>query len=145
MILRPPRPTRTDTLFPYTTLFRSVVLGTVQAVHHLLELAGKDSVRVAKRKLDGGVYLLAVAGGRFAQHPGRHLAGVAGMADAYTQPQKVAVAALPGNDVLEAVVAAVAAALLEADVAWRTVELVVGDPYLCGRDTEKIGKRAGGL
>src|SRR3546814_5539008 len=23
MILRPPRPTRTDTLFPYTTLFRS--------------------------------------------------------------------------------------------------------------------------
>src|SRR3546814_17081542 len=25
MILRPPRSTRTDTLFPYTTLFRSVV------------------------------------------------------------------------------------------------------------------------
>src|SRR3546814_18000857 len=24
MILRPPRPTRTDTLFPYTTLFRSI-------------------------------------------------------------------------------------------------------------------------
>src|SRR3546814_18842279 len=24
MLLRPPRPTRTDTLFPYTTLFRSV-------------------------------------------------------------------------------------------------------------------------
>src|SRR3546814_11863431 len=27
MIRRPPRSTRTDTLFPYTTLFRSVVLG----------------------------------------------------------------------------------------------------------------------
>src|SRR3546814_13603314 len=26
MILRPPRSTRTDTLFPYTTLFRSVTL-----------------------------------------------------------------------------------------------------------------------
>src|SRR3546814_19345707 len=25
MIRRPPRPTRTDTLFPYTTLFRSVI------------------------------------------------------------------------------------------------------------------------
>src|SRR3546814_9392508 len=25
MIRRPPRPTRTDTLFPYTTLFRSIV------------------------------------------------------------------------------------------------------------------------
>src|SRR3546814_8051226 len=28
MILRPPRSTRTDTLFPYTTLFRSVATGT---------------------------------------------------------------------------------------------------------------------
>src|SRR3546814_4248416 len=27
MIRRPPRSTRTDTLFPYTTLFRSLVLG----------------------------------------------------------------------------------------------------------------------
>src|SRR3546814_15161380 len=27
MIRRPPRSTRTDTLFPYTTLFRSVVIG----------------------------------------------------------------------------------------------------------------------
>src|SRR3546814_8601932 len=27
MIPRPPRSTRTDTLFPYTTLFRSVALG----------------------------------------------------------------------------------------------------------------------
>src|SRR3546814_9583729 len=28
MILRPPRSTRTDTLFPYTSLFRSAALGT---------------------------------------------------------------------------------------------------------------------
>src|SRR3546814_5015408 len=28
MIRRPPRSTRTDTLFPYTTLFRSVLLAT---------------------------------------------------------------------------------------------------------------------
>src|SRR3546814_5215180 len=27
MLRRPPRSTRTDTLFPYTTLFRSVILG----------------------------------------------------------------------------------------------------------------------
>src|SRR3546814_4430366 len=31
MIRRPPRSTRTDTLFPYTTLFRSLVLGLVGA------------------------------------------------------------------------------------------------------------------
>src|SRR3546814_2559305 len=29
MILRPPRSTRTDTLFPYTTLFRSVLLAII--------------------------------------------------------------------------------------------------------------------
>src|SRR3546814_20071379 len=31
MIRRPPKSTRTDTLFPYTTLFRSVLLRRVQA------------------------------------------------------------------------------------------------------------------
>src|SRR3546814_5665769 len=30
MILRPPRSTRTDTLFPYTTLFRSLPTGTLE-------------------------------------------------------------------------------------------------------------------
>src|SRR3546814_16304800 len=46
MILRPPRSTRTDTLFPYTTLFRSLglalgfrvasVVGTLARVHQAL-------------------------------------------------------------------------------------------------------------
>src|SRR3546814_2348279 len=36
MIRRPPRSTRTDTLFPYTTLFRSLVAPI--AVHHQLAL-----------------------------------------------------------------------------------------------------------
>src|SRR3546814_585700 len=41
MIRRPPRSTRTDTLFPYTTLFRSGSLGqvVVLAVHDALEAA----------------------------------------------------------------------------------------------------------
>src|SRR3546814_9934587 len=38
MILRPPRSTRTDTLFPYTTLFRSVLT----ALRRLLFLAGAE-------------------------------------------------------------------------------------------------------
>src|SRR3546814_12664389 len=43
MIRRPPRSTRTDTLFPYTTLFRSVtVLGTRFSVRR-----DGDKVRVA--------------------------------------------------------------------------------------------------
>src|SRR3546814_6673668 len=35
MVRRPPRSTRTDTLFPYTTLFRSVVVGRVLAAEGL--------------------------------------------------------------------------------------------------------------
>src|SRR3546814_2243362 len=34
MIRRPPRSTRTDTLFPYTTLFRSLNLGLFIAAQH---------------------------------------------------------------------------------------------------------------
>src|SRR3546814_7704186 len=40
MIRRPPRSTRTDTLFPYTTLFRSILLGLVQT---------SDAVTLAKQ------------------------------------------------------------------------------------------------
>src|SRR3546814_11686212 len=39
MIRRPPRSTRTDTLFPYTTLFRSIRLGSTVA---RLKLKGID-------------------------------------------------------------------------------------------------------
>src|SRR3546814_11412110 len=37
MIRRPPRATRTDTLFPYTTLFRSIVTTNTEAEALLLE------------------------------------------------------------------------------------------------------------
>src|SRR3546814_6648351 len=50
MIRRPPRSTRTDTLFPYTTLFRSG--------HHLVQYLSPDVVAGARA---GGRY------GRFAQ------------------------------------------------------------------------------
>src|SRR3546814_7028443 len=56
MIRRPPRSTRTDTLFPYTTLFRSKDLGfTLTEIGELLELsgphgdAGKRGMRAVKR------------------------------------------------------------------------------------------------
>src|SRR3546814_5141740 len=35
MIRRPPRSTRTDTLFPYTTLFRSRIADRLDAVDHV--------------------------------------------------------------------------------------------------------------
>src|SRR3546814_14513592 len=38
MIRRPPRSTRTDTLFPYTTLFRSGGLATLAGLAHTLDM-----------------------------------------------------------------------------------------------------------
>src|SRR3546814_18779468 len=77
MIRRPPRSTRTDTLFPYTTLFRAdreacrrtlavdVAVGAVE--HHLalIELAALDELqvqRLAEAAVDGfGVVIIIVA------------------------------------------------------------------------------------
>src|SRR3546814_6736230 len=44
MIRRPPRSTRTDTLFPYTTLFRSVEGGFVELLRGLLVLVDRFAV-----------------------------------------------------------------------------------------------------
>src|SRR3546814_5753973 len=41
MIRRPPRSTRTDTLFPYTTLFRSPHLGQARAAWSCLGMAAR--------------------------------------------------------------------------------------------------------
>src|SRR3546814_17793746 len=53
MIRRPPRSTRTDTLFPYTTLFRSVHRPEVDIDGHApddgLELLGAEVARQQKR------------------------------------------------------------------------------------------------
>src|SRR3546814_8387077 len=54
MILRPPRSTRTDTLFPYTTLFRSRDLGRI------VELRGRQPQPTAQ----------PIARGIVPRHPG---------------------------------------------------------------------------
>src|SRR3546814_4017075 len=51
MIRRPPRSTRTDTLFPYTTLFRSVVWPTRSAVRRLQRVAPRQPRRAGRRAL----------------------------------------------------------------------------------------------
>src|SRR3546814_7520410 len=54
MIRRPPRSTRTDTLFPYTTLFRSLVLGAVnlQVLQKQRVLDDGRTVLLALRPVD---------------------------------------------------------------------------------------------
>src|SRR3546814_3654019 len=65
MIRRPPRSTRTDTLFPYTTLFRSNLKGAQAQVAAQQALVDKKSIRapfdghVGIRLVDLGQYLTA--------------------------------------------------------------------------------------
>src|SRR3546814_10140977 len=52
MIRRPPRSTRTDTLFPYTTLFRSI-LGTGDPAPFVLGIAASRHALVQTRSVEG--------------------------------------------------------------------------------------------
>src|SRR3546814_2927249 len=89
MILRPPRSTRTDTLFPYTTLFRSVALGeagSVPASHSIIADYYPPEKRVTALALWGlalpaGIMLGYASGGWIAAALGWRLAfGVIGVA-----------------------------------------------------------------
>src|SRR3546814_13199071 len=64
MIRRPPRSTRTDTLFPYTTLFRSHALRIGEALADRPAHAVADIVlhREAGLSLSGAQEILAIAG-----------------------------------------------------------------------------------
>src|SRR3546814_10267173 len=57
MLRRPPRSTRTDTLFPYTTLFRSVVL---HPGFQLLDAAGPATAFEMAERFRPGSYELTV-------------------------------------------------------------------------------------
>src|SRR3546814_7344640 len=69
MIRRPPRSTRTDTLFPYTTLFRSVRLELLTHGVALpldrFAIGGVDAQKMGQLAVDGhdeGVGVIQVAG-----------------------------------------------------------------------------------
>src|SRR3546814_3717313 len=74
MIRRPPRSTRTDTLFPYTTLFRSHRTGRAMAdaggVPSLWRTAGKHAGHASQREQDRTAAPPQGRRGRPARHPG---------------------------------------------------------------------------
>src|SRR3546814_8778178 len=66
MIRRPPRSTRTDTLFPYTTLFRSLAAGAghrlrLQAGQLALDVEILDLAKIEQPLVEGGPFGHAAA------------------------------------------------------------------------------------
>src|SRR3546814_2619851 len=58
MIRRPPRSTRTDTLFPYTTLFRSTVCAPASGSASPGSLAARSTGARASRRMRGDMVFL---------------------------------------------------------------------------------------
>src|SRR3546814_5612692 len=75
MIRRPPRSTRTDTLFPYTTLFRSEPLGSLDPVSDRASRENQPG-RGDRHRADGAPFLVprhalpGVQGGEHRSRPG---------------------------------------------------------------------------
>src|SRR3546814_13209334 len=58
MIRRPPRSTRTDTLFPYTTLFRSILSQGYGACPSIQPALGPIEIWVANIRIESATFLL---------------------------------------------------------------------------------------
>src|SRR3546814_10053619 len=56
MIRRPPRSTRTDTLFPYTTLFRSAEIAGLDHRQPQVAQRAAEAVERKRRRVDHGVH-----------------------------------------------------------------------------------------
>src|SRR3546814_13913381 len=97
MIRRPPRSTRTDTLFPYTTLFRSGLIETPARVVRAFEefFAGYkiDPVEILQRtfeETDGYDEMVVLRDIRFVSHCEHHMVPIIGKAHiAYLPDQRV--------------------------------------------------------
>src|SRR3546814_16811731 len=96
MIRRPPRPTRTDTLFPYTTLFRSTDLDEACRVADVAARCGGDQLRGGSESRLSGESFLPELGARAV----RHLAGTRGVQSVDASPDcgEFVVDAQPGGN-----------------------------------------------
>src|SRR3546814_17278950 len=75
MIRRPPRSTRTDTLFPYTTLFRSSARRRPYPLHHEpsgTDIVGGDSSEIGLFRARSGRACHTAPRGAFTRHSRRN-------------------------------------------------------------------------
>lgn len=116
-------------------------LETVQAIHGLGHVLLEQDVGGAQGLVQCGVDQALFAAGGLGQHEtGDQLLG-ARVTYPQSQPEEIIVVAHSGNDVLEAVMAAVAAALLEFGDAGGQVQLIVGHQHGFRLDLVEAGER----
>ncbi|MNV74383.1 hypothetical protein D3C71_1675960 [compost metagenome] len=104
----------------------------MQPVHGLGHVLLEQDVGGAQGLIQCGLDQALFTAGRLGQHEaGDQLLGT-GMTDPEAQPEEVIVVAHPGDDVFQAIVAAVTATLLELGDAGGQIQFVVGHQYLFG-------------
>ncbi len=114
----------------------------MQAVHGLGHVLLEQNVGGAQGFVQRGVDQVLLAAGRLGQHEtGDQLLG-ARVTYPQPQPEEIVVVAHLGNDVLEAVMAAVPAALLEFGDAGGQVQLIVGHQHGFRLDLVEAGQRS---
>src|SRR3546814_12938693 len=129
MIRRPPRSTRTDTLFPYTTLFRSGIDGLV----HLSDVSWNTNAEEIVRNYKKGDTLEAVV---LAVDPERERISL-GVKQLEQDPMGQFQANNSRGSIVKGTVK-------EVDAKGATIDLGDGvEGYRSGRDNSQIGKAAG--
>src|SRR3546814_12863027 len=97
MIRRPPRATRTDTLFPYTTLFRSLAivdreqdaLAVLEAVDVFDQAFDRRQVRLPAAEARRVQVAVEIAGGHGRNAAARRIAGGLGAGHRVDQPNRL--------------------------------------------------------
>src|SRR5690625_788904 len=117
----------------------------MQPVHGLLPLALRGQGQDLEAGLDGLQDARPVLGSGASQPVAGDLRGMAGVADAQSEPAKVAVIALAANDVSQAVVPAVPTAELEPGRARSQVQLVVDHQHFGGWNAVEPAQGGRGL
>src|SRR3546814_17999544 len=69
MIRRPPRSTRTDTLFPSTTLFRSATISSAVSFNNFSFISANTPLKSVRRHNRSGGASLVEGHGEFTAHP----------------------------------------------------------------------------
>src|SRR3546814_14248250 len=97
MIRRPPRATRTDTLCPYATLFRSTTLDALAKLRPAFTKDGSVTAGNASGINDGGAAVVVMSGAEAARRGAKPLARIVSWAQAGVDPAQMGSGPIPAK------------------------------------------------